>query len=97
MFFLCAALFFALPAWGLVAAQPASVEALSAEETEAALEAIWRKTPEPAERSPDSAKRAALQAYLNRLGPGTGLYAEVPVELIETDFPPLKFIRIPEK
>jgi len=89
--FLCAALFFTLPARGLVDAQPASVETLSAEETEAALEAIWRKTPEPAERSPDSAKRAALQAYLNRLGPGTGLYAEAPVELSETDFPPLKF------
>lgn len=71
---------------------PASaVDLLSVEETDAALEAIWQKTPEPAQRSPESAKRAALQAYLNRLGPGTGLYSEPTVELTETDFPPLKF------
>lgn len=66
------------------------VDQLSTEETDAALEAIWKKTPEPARRSPDSAKRAALQAYLQRLGPGTGIFKEPPVELTETDFPPLK-------
>lgn len=86
-----AALFFALPAFDLRAAQRALVDVLSAEETDAALEAIWQKTPEPAQRSPDSAKRAALQAYLDRLGPGTGLYAEAPVELEEAEFPALKF------
>lgn len=74
------------------AAPPApAVDLLSVEETDAALEAIWRKTPEPGQRSPESAKRAALQAYLDRLGPGTGLFTEPSLELNEADFPPLKF------
>jgi hypothetical protein len=71
--------------------QPAPVDSLTAEETDAALEAIWRRTPEPGQRSPESAKRAALDAYLNRLGPGTGLFAEAPAQLTEGDFPPLRF------
>jgi hypothetical protein len=87
----CIALFLAWPVCPLLAAQPATVDALSIEETEAALEAIWQRTPEPAQRSPDSAKRAALQAYLKRLGPGTGLYEGKPEELSEAEFPPLKF------
>lgn len=76
---------------GRSAQSPPSVDLLSIEETDAALEAIWRKTPEPGQRSPESAKRAALQAYLDRLGPGTGLFTEAPVDLSEADFPPLKF------
>jgi hypothetical protein len=75
----------------LNATEPATVDALSIEETDAALEAIWRRTPEPAQRSPDSAKRAALEAYLKRLGPGTGLSSGPPEELTEAEFPPLKF------
>ena len=87
----CAALFLGAAVWWPLAAQSATVDALSLEETDAALEAIWQKTPEPAQRSPDSAKRAALEAYLKRLGPGTGLYEGTPGELGEAEFPPLKF------
>jgi hypothetical protein len=79
-----------LPTAAKTAPPVSAVDLLSAEETDAALDAIWKKTPEPAKRSPDSAKRAALQAYLQRLGPGTGLHTDPPVELNETDFPPLK-------
>jgi hypothetical protein len=87
----CAAMLLAVSELPLNAAEPAKVDALSIEETDAALDAIWRRTPEPAQRSPDSAKRAALEAYLKRLGPGTGLYAGTPAELTEAEFPPLKF------
>jgi hypothetical protein len=88
---LFATLFFSLPPLLLPAAAPATVDSLSAEETDAALELIWRKTPDPAQRSAASAKRAALEAYLNRLGPGTGLFAEPPALLGEAEFPPLQF------
>ena len=87
----CVAMFWAVPELLLSASEPAAVDALSLEETDAALEAIWRRTPVPAQRSPDSAKRAALEAYLKRLGPGTGLSSGPPEELTEAEFPPLKF------
>ncbi len=72
------------------ATPPSPVDALSQEETDRALDAIWRKTPDPAGRSPESAKRAALEAYLRRLGPGTGLFPSAPEEETEATFPPLK-------
>jgi hypothetical protein len=64
---------------------------LSEEETDKALEAIWTKAPAPGERSPESAKNAALEAYLKRLGPGTAIVNGPPKEPSETDFAPLKF------
>jgi hypothetical protein len=64
---------------------------LSEEETDKALEAIWMKAPAPGERSPESAKNAALEAYLKRLGPGTAIVDGPPKEPSEKDFAPLKF------
>lgn len=67
------------------------VDGLSQAEMDRALDAIWLKTPRPEQRSPESAKRAALQAYLTRLGPGVGLFEAAPEPLSEDDFPALRF------
>ena len=96
---LLASLLVSLTSPFLQATAPATVDSLSAEETDSALELIWKKTPDPVQRSAASAKRAALEAYLTRLGPGTGLFAAQPALPSETDFPPLKFHSelLPEK
>lgn len=66
-------------------------EALTDSQVERALEAIWRKTPAPENRSPDSAKRAALEAYLTRLGPGTSILTKPTDAPADPLFPPLQF------
>jgi len=66
-------------------------EALTDSQVERALEAIWRKTPAPENRSPDSAKRAALEAYLTRLGPGTSILTKPTDAPTDPLFPPLQF------
>lgn len=51
----------------------AGAQTLTDAQVDNALEAIWLRTPSPEKRSADSAKRAALEAYLTRLGPGTAI------------------------
>ncbi len=82
---LLAVLFFAALSQGRAA------EALTEDEVDRALDAIWLKSPTPEQRSPASAKSAALEAYLARLGPGTGILTEPPMPLTEAEFPPLRF------
>ncbi len=66
---------------------------LSESQVERALEAIWLKTPAEEQRSPDSAKRAALEAYLTKLGPGTAVVSKAEASKLpsEAEFPPLRF------
>lgn len=65
---------------------------LSDAQVDRALDAIWLKAADPEQRSPDSAKRAALEAYLTRLGPGTALVTKAETApLAESEFPPLRF------
>jgi C-terminal processing protease CtpA/Prc len=66
-------------------------ENLTDTQVERALEAIWLRTPTPEKRSPDSAKRAALEAYLTRLGPGTAIVTETDLSAGETPFAPSQF------
>lgn len=61
-------------------------ENLTEIQVERALEAIWLRTPAPEKRSPDSAKRAALDAYLTRLGPGTTILTKADLLAGETPF-----------
>lgn len=66
---------------------------LSEAQVDRALDAIWQKTPSEEKRSADFTKRAALEAYLQKLGPGTTVVAGVDAlePQKESDFPPLHF------
>lgn len=66
-------------------------ETLTDIQVERALEAIWLRTPAPEKRSPDSAKRAALDAYLERLGPGTAIVTKADLLTGETPFAASQF------
>jgi Peptidase family S41 len=95
-FFQRASSFLALAASLLLISTPQSWsdQELTDSQVDRALEAIWLKTPAPEKRSPDSAKRAALEAYLTRLGPGTEILTtpEKPGDLPPAvPFAPLQF------
>ncbi|NBV86738.1 MAG: hypothetical protein EBS01_10880 [Verrucomicrobia bacterium] len=64
---------------------------LSEADVDKALEAIWLKSPKAEQRSPESAKRAALDAYLQQFGAGGGILEEAAQALSERDFPALQF------
>ena len=81
--FLLALLAFVSGAWG--------GPALSEADVDKALEAIWLKSPNADQRSPESAKRAALDAYLQQFGAGGGIVDGASQPLTERDFPALKF------
>ena len=68
-------------------ASASGAESLTDSQVERALEAIWLRTPSAEKRSADSAKRAALEAYLTRLGPGTTIITKQDVGANETVFP----------
>lgn len=61
-------------------------QTLTDTQVDRALEAIWLRTPSAEKRSPDSAKRAALEAYLTRLGPGTALVSKTDIVQSEASF-----------
>lgn len=83
----------ALLALFFLASRPHGIASLplSEEETDKALDAIWMRSPAAGERSPESAKNAALESYLKRLGPGTAIVNEPPKEPSEAEFTPLRF------
>jgi C-terminal processing protease CtpA/Prc len=66
-------------------------ERLTDAQVDRALDAIWLRTPSPEKRSADSAKRAALDAYLTRLGPGTTIVGKQEKDAEETRFPAGEF------
>ena len=67
------------------------IQTLSEADVDKALEAIWLKSPNADQRSPEAAKRAALEAYLQQFGAGGGIMDGASQTLSERDFPPLKF------
>jgi hypothetical protein len=64
---------------------------LSEADVDRALDAIWTRLPAPEQRSPESAKRAALEEYVRKFGQGGGFFTRPPEVLTETEFPALKF------
>lgn len=66
-------------------------QTLTDTQVDRALEAIWLRTPSAEKRSPDSAKRAALEAYLTNLGPGTAIVSKADTVQNEAPFPASAF------
>lgn len=63
-----------------------AAQTLTDTQVDRALEAIWLQTPSAEKRSPDAAKRAALEAYLTRLGPGTAIVSKADTVQNEAPF-----------